>query len=78
MNVQSAERHKVVDEVFLIVDTAAKEGGTVFPVRDALRLFRENPGCGLTESEIAKVIAKLARDRHVAIHLAPLSKRSHG
>jgi hypothetical protein len=78
MNVQSAERHKVVDEVFLMVDTAATQGLTVFPVRDAIRLLRENPGCGLTESEIAKVIAKLARDKHVAIQLAPISKRSHG
>ena len=78
MNVQSAERHKVVDEVFLMVDTAARQGLTVFPVRDAIRLLRENPECGLTESEIAKVIAKLARDKDVAIHLAPISKRFHG
>ena len=71
MNISSDEpsspRQKVFDEAAMLVARAASNHKVVSAGREGERLYRENPGCDMSESGIIEYIVRLAREKRLTI-----------
>lgn len=60
-------RQRVLDEAGLLVSRAAYGGKVVPAGREGQRLYRENPGCQMSESGIIEYITRLAMEKKLKI-----------
>jgi hypothetical protein len=71
MTVWSSEplspHQKVLDEAAFLVAWAAYERKVVQAGRAGERLYRENPGCQMSESDVIEHIVRLAMEKRLAI-----------
>lgn len=63
----SSPRQKVFDESAMLVAWAASNRKVVPAGREGERLYRENPGCDMSESGIIEHIVRLAMQKKLAI-----------